>query len=148
MRDAVQVSWDAHGLSKAFISGPANTRFFSERLLLPKERRRGFGWWPDEDKKGHLSFKDLKPNKKRERGLESIRSFSCHVHIVALFWPTSQSHNSFLSQHTYNGANIYIFRQVGTVNRGLLANCFHLWILIDMLHIRQTDFIYYHTYPQ
>lgn len=77
-------------LSKPFISGKENARIVSEHPLLPEERRRGFGWWPARDKNGHLSFKDLKPNKRGQRhsrdyGLESVRPF--HVmSILSLFY--------------------------------------------------------------
>lgn len=108
MGDAVQVSWDAHGLSKAFISGPANTRFFSERLLLPKERRRGFGWWPDEDKKGHLSFKDLKPNKKGSAGWRASVPF--HVtSILWLFFDQHLNHTIRFSPNILTTAQIFTY---------------------------------------
>lgn len=64
-------------------------------------------------------------------------------HVTSILWLFYDQHLNhtilYLSQHTYSSANIYIFRQVGTVNRGLLANCFHLWL---------SDFDWHATYDK
>lgn len=81
--------------------------------FTPTRAHTGVGWWPDEDKKGHLSLIKRATSYEGLQGQRASVLFMSSPYCPAFIALNQHLHyinhlDSYLSQHTYN---IYIFRQ-------------------------------------
>ncbi len=122
--------------------------------FTPTRAQTGVGWWPDEDKKGHLSLIKRATSYEGLQGQRASVLFMSSPYCPAFIALIQHLHyinhlDSYLSQHTYNTGywkylhiqtNALEISNLQTVNRDLVNNINTVWNVVLFLWIFGTVF--------